>query len=229
MKQVVVSGIVLSRVNFGEADRILTVLSDAQGKIRLLAKGVRRVKSKLAGGVELFSVASLTYIDGRGDVKTLISSRLDTHYGHIVADLQRTQFAYEAMKVLNKVVEADADSDYFVLLQKTLAGLDDGGQQWELVAVWFYAQLLNLMGHSPQLHHDRTGQALKAAPGFTFSFDDMAFAPSPHGPFTEQHIKILRLCQGRSELQKLKQVSLPPDCIAELYPLVKAIFAHSSR
>lgn len=229
MKQVVVRGIVLGRVNFGEADRILTVLTQQQGKIRLLAKGVRRVKSRLAGGVELFSVTSLTYIDGRSEIKTLISSRLEDYYAHIVTDLERTQMAYEAMKVLNKTVEADADSDFFDLLKTTLAALDDLSLSLEIVQVWFYLQLLSLMGHSPNLHNDVKGVALVQAPGFSFSFEDMAFSAHEHGPFTAQHVKMLRLCQGAHDVKKLRSVTMPPRQLKELTVLVKAVFAQTSR
>lgn len=67
MNQIVTKGIVLSRTEFGEADRIITVLTTDHGKIRLIAKGVRRIKSKSAGGIELFSVSDITYIPGRRD------------------------------------------------------------------------------------------------------------------------------------------------------------------
>lgn len=59
---IVTSGIVLNRINFGEADRILTVITPDQGKLSLIAKGVRKEKSKLAGGIELFSVSNISFI-----------------------------------------------------------------------------------------------------------------------------------------------------------------------
>ncbi|MCA9330182.1 DNA repair protein RecO, partial [Candidatus Saccharibacteria bacterium] len=62
MKQIVTVGIVLARINYGEADRIVTILTPDHGKIRLLARGVRKIKSRLAGGIELFSINDLTYI-----------------------------------------------------------------------------------------------------------------------------------------------------------------------
>ena len=46
-------GFVLRRTNYGEADRILNLITP-QGKISAIAKGVRKPKSKLAGGVEMF-------------------------------------------------------------------------------------------------------------------------------------------------------------------------------
>jgi DNA repair protein RecO (recombination protein O) len=73
MQQLQTRGIILSRTDFGEADRILTVLTPQQGKLRLMAKGVRKIKSKLAGGIELFSVSDITYIRGKGELGTLIS------------------------------------------------------------------------------------------------------------------------------------------------------------
>ncbi|HEX2615498.1 MAG TPA: DNA repair protein RecO, partial [Nitrososphaera sp.] len=53
--------LVISRTNFGEADRILTFLTPNHGKVRGIAKGVRKPKSKLAGGIELFSVCDLLF------------------------------------------------------------------------------------------------------------------------------------------------------------------------
>ena len=51
MKQFISTGIVLARTDFGEADRILTMLSPDFGKLHLIAKGVRKERSKLAGGI----------------------------------------------------------------------------------------------------------------------------------------------------------------------------------
>src|SRR4051812_43718179 len=102
MKQILTSGIVLKRTNYGEADRIITFLTPDHGKIRLIAKGVRRVKSKLAGGIELFSVSHLTYIEGKREIGTLISTRLEKHYGDIVKDIDRVQLGYELIKLLDK-------------------------------------------------------------------------------------------------------------------------------
>src|SRR4051812_30345333 len=105
MRQIVTKGIVLSRTDFGEADRILTVLTPNEGKISLMAKGVRKIKSKLAGGIELFSISSITFIPGRGEVGTLISSRLDIHFSNIVRDINRTMLGYDMLKLINRVTE----------------------------------------------------------------------------------------------------------------------------
>ena len=90
MKQLSTRAIILKRISFGEADRILTVITPDYGKVSLLAKGVRRSKSKLAGGLELFSVSSITYIDGRSELKTVVSTQLLKHFGGVVKDIKTT-------------------------------------------------------------------------------------------------------------------------------------------
>src|ERR1700747_2121837 len=105
MRQLVTRGIVLTRTNYGEADRIITVLTPDHGKLRLMVKGARRLKSKLAGGIELFSVSDLTFIPGKGDMGTLVSSRMQQHFGQIVQDIERVQLGYELIKLLNRATE----------------------------------------------------------------------------------------------------------------------------
>jgi len=62
MKKIVTSAIVLSRINFGEADKIVTFITPSSGKLSCIARGARKIKSKLAGGIELFSVNTISYI-----------------------------------------------------------------------------------------------------------------------------------------------------------------------
>jgi len=191
--QQVTSAIVLSRIDYGEADRIITFISPAHGKLRLMAKGVRRVKSKLAGGIELFSVSSITFIPGRGEIGTLVSSRLDRHYGRIVQDLDRTMLGYDVIKQLAKATEDEPEEDYFHLLEQAFAALDDAAVPLELIRLWFAAQLLVLSGHTPNLQTEPDGTRLVAGQQYEFSFDDHAFAVQPGGPYGVDQIKFLRL------------------------------------
>src|SRR4051812_27782326 len=137
MKQIVTQGIVLTRTNYGEADRILTLLTPDQGKIRLIAKGVRKSKSKLAGGIELFSVSDITFMRGRSEVGTLLSSRLKLHFGEIVKDIDRTMLSYELIKQLNRATEDECEPEYFDLMELALAALNDPAISNELIQVWF--------------------------------------------------------------------------------------------
>lgn len=229
MRGTVTTGIVLARTNFQEADRIITVLTPDYGKIRLMAKGVRRVKSKLAGGIELFSVSDVTFLPGRKEIGTLISSRLVTHYGDIVQDINRTMLGYELLKRINRVTEDAAGEEYFKLLNHVLAGLNNKDLPAELIELWFTMQLLKITGHSPKLRTDTIGNSLAADKNYKFSYDDMCFLVHKDGPFRANHIKLLRLGIGTAEPGKLSQVKGTENLASETLLLANTMLTRLVR
>jgi len=211
----------LSRTDFGEADRIVTLLTLDHGKLRLMAKGVRRVKSKLAGGIELFSISDITFIRGRGDIGTLVSSRLRKHYGDIVKDIERTMLGYELIKQLNKATEDEAEPEYFELLEQTFAALDDPALSLGIIRVWFAAQLLRIGGHTPNLQTEISGEKLAPDTSYEFNFDDAAFARHAQGSFRADDIKFLRLLFGGSQPAVLAKVVGGTKRTETVEPLVR--------
>jgi DNA repair protein RecO len=206
-QQQVTTGIVLARVEYGEADRIITFLTPDAGKLRLMAKGVRRVKSKLAGGVELFSITNLTYIKGRGDIGTLVSARLVTHYGRIVQDIGRTMLGYDFIRQLNKITEDEPEAGYFHVLEQAFMALNDSAIDLELVRLWFTAQLLRLGGYQPNLQTEPDGTRLSAEQRYEFSFDDSAFIARSGAPYDALTIKFLRLVFSGTTPTALQKVT----------------------
>lgn len=229
MKQLNTTGIILSRTNYGEADRIITLLTPDYGKLRVVARGVRKVKSKLAGGLELFSVSHISFIRGRSELATLISTRLIKHYGHIAKDLDRTMLAYELIKQLDRATEDEPGSEYFELLQQTFAALDSPAINTDLIKLWFAMQLLHLAGHTPNLQTDTAASKLAESNKYNFDFDVMAFAPSPNGRFGANHIKLLRLGFSHHQPKTLQQVSGLNDLLAAIAPIVQTMLESHIR
>ena len=229
MNQVITSGIVLTRTNFQEADKVMTILTPDHGKVSVLARGVRKSKSKIAAGVELFSVSEISFIRGRGELATLVSARLKKHYGNIVHDINRTMAGYDFIKMLHKVTEDEPGPEYYELLHNVYQALDDKNISSDLIHLWFYAQLLRLAGHTPNLHTDSLKQPLDRDGSYVFSQDDMAFEPHPAGPFTADHIKFLRLLFSGNIPHVLQKVqsgdSLTPSCLQ----LVRTILPNHIR
>lgn len=223
MRQLVSEAIVLRRTDYGEADRIITLLTPQQGKLRLMAKGVKRLKSKLAGGIELFSVSQVTYIEGRKDMGTLISARLSRHYGSIVKDIDRTMLGYDLIKRLDKATEDQPEPEYFELLRQAFEALDDETVDLGLVRLWLQMGLLRLSGHTPNLATDSSGQRLLPDNNYSFSFDDVAFAPAGSGPFTANHIKFLRLGFEGHRPNALGQVGGAVELAGQLQPLIQTM------
>jgi DNA repair protein RecO len=222
MKQFATKAIVLSRTDYAEADRILTFLTPETGKVRAIAKGVRRQKSKLAGGIELFSISDITYIKGKSELHTLVSTRLEKHFGDIVKDINRTMLGYDMLKILTRVLEDEGGSEYYNLLVSTFGVLDNLSVSKDLAEASFLLQLMQLLGHLPNLTHDVRGGDLPSDSNLQFSFDDVAFFASENGPFTQNHIKLLRLLTYNSPEQLVKVEDLS-RYLSELIPLIRTM------
>lgn len=214
-------GIVLARTDYQEADRILTILTPDHGKVRVMAKGVRRAKSRLAGGIELFSVNELTLLKGRSELHTLVSSRLVQYWGDIVRDINRTMAGYELLKRVNKVTEDESEEVFYQIVRGGLEGLDSQSLPLAAVYTWTDLQLLIAAGHSPNLRTDVTEQALAADEMYEFDFDHMAFGLSERGRFDSRHIKLLRLAAASNSPLVFEQVRGGEDCLEACLVLVR--------
>jgi DNA repair protein RecO len=216
MKPIRTKAIVLRRTNYGEADRILQLLTPDHGKMSVIAKGVRREKSKLAGGIELFAVCDISVISGKGDMGTLTGSRLDTFYGHILEEYDRLSFGYEAIKHVGQSIESVAEPAFFELLRTTFASLDDMSIHEKITATWFWLQLGILLGVGLNLSTDENGMKLVEESRYNFSDEPMAFSFHEQGRFTTEHIKLLRLLSAQppsiaSHVSGIEE--LIPDCL----------------
>ena len=224
MKYLQTMGIVLARTNYGEADRIITFLTPDEGKVRALAKSVRKSKSKLAGGIELFSITQLNLVVGRGDLHTLTGTRLVKHYGQIVKSLERTNAGYEMIRLLKQATEDAADPGYFILMENAFGALDDPAINLDVVELWFRCRLIRLSGHSPNLHSDVDGNELQQSKTYNFDFSRMAFQPTNSKTgFSSSTIKFLRLNLGSNQPKVINRIQGSGELAKACAPLVNSI------
>ncbi len=222
MKSLSTQGIILRRLDYGEADRIITLLTSDFGKIRVIAKGVRRQKSKMAGGIELFSVSEIHFIKGKGDIDTLMSTRLMAHYSDIVKDLQRTELAYSMLKSVDKTIEDATGQDYFQILNESLAALDDSRIPVLLAELSFAMRMLQLLGHVPDFSTDAKGGGLNPDSSYDFDYESVSFSERTDGIYNKNHLKVLKLLAFNSP-QKLLAVQGIAGYCTDLTLLVKSL------
>lgn len=197
MKPLRTKAIVLRRTNYGEADRILQLLTPDNGKISAMAKGARREKSRLAGGIELLAVADVTLAPGKGDMWTLTGARMDTFFAHILSDYDRMQFAYEAVKQVSRIADQIDDQAFYELLLVTFESLNESNIDVSIVKSWFWLQLAILQGQGLNLITDINGMKLVEGQNYRFDSTEMAFSFHENGEFTTEHIKLLRLLSAQ--------------------------------
>lgn len=182
---------VMRRTNFGEADRILNLITP-EGKMSAIAKGVRKEKSKLAGGVEMFSLVELNLHFGKSEMATVTSAKMISYYGKILADFGRMELAAEILKKVSLAAESSDAPEYFKMTDSCLRGLNDG-LDLRLVESWFLLNLAKTLGEEINLYRDAEGEKLTAGQRYSFLAAENALAPSLAGEYGEDEIKIMRL------------------------------------
>lgn len=211
-----VRAIVLRRTNYGEADRILQLLTP-EGRMSVMAKGARREKSKLAGGIELFAVSDVVISKGRGELGILTSARLVQFYRHIIEDYDRLQFGYEAVKLVAKATETIDEPEWFEVLQETLMGLDAVTISRQLVETWFYLRYAALLGRELSLVNDIDGRPIDPDETYVYDVSEQGLRMASGGDLMADHIKFLRLLSNKS-LKVLAQIGgigeVLPSCWA---------------
>lgn len=206
--------IVLRRTNYGEADRVLQLLTPI-GKKSVMAKGVRREKSKLAGGIELFAVSDVVINQGKGDLGILTSARLVQFYRHILEDYDTLQFGYEVIKLVSSASEMVDEPEWYDVLSEVLMALDALTIPRQLIQTWFYLRYAALLGYELSLFNDVNGQPLTEEKTYMYDVSEKGLRESARGELSSDHIKLLRLINAKP-LKILAQIGgiekILPDC-----------------
>jgi DNA repair protein RecO (recombination protein O) len=193
MNQFRTKGILLRRTNYGEADKIIQLLTPDHGRVSVMAKGVRRGKSKLAGGLELFAECDVTLLKGKGEIYTLTSARIETFYQLILKDYDRVQLGYTCIKEIARATETTDESEFYELLRQSFLFLNELDIPIQLTETWFRLQLAALLGSALNVTHDINNERLSSEKKYNFNTADLQFQPHENGSFSADHIKVLRL------------------------------------
>lgn len=198
MSSISTKAIILSRVNYGEADRIMQIITPEFGKLGVIAKGVRREKSKLAGGIELLAICDLTLHQGRGELAIVTSARLDKFFSNILEDYDRLQFVYYVLKDISKASEILSDTAFYDLTRVTLMSLNDREIPLQYIELWYRLQMSILLGVGINLSTDEKGMKLVEDARYRYDVDENSFVYDEKGRFTSDHIKLLRVASAQN-------------------------------
>jgi DNA repair protein RecO (recombination protein O) len=123
--------IILSRKNFGEADRLLTIFTKYYGKRRVLAKGVRRPISRKRGSLEIFSYVKIFLAKGK-NIDIVTEAELINRFGGWRKDLIKVGVAYHLVEVVERLTaENQEHKEIFKLLVNSFEKLTSLGY-WEI-------------------------------------------------------------------------------------------------
>jgi DNA repair protein RecO (recombination protein O) len=221
-------GVVLRRHDFGEADRIISLYSPQHGKIRAIAKGVRRPRSRLGGHVELFTHVRVLVAQGR-NLDLITQAEAVRPYRAIRDDLWKATYACYCAELVDRLTEERLENRaIFDLLLHQLEYLDEASPPDELSVRAFELRLLGRLGYAPELYRCvECGEPLRpadnrisASAGGTVCAGCGVTHPGAR-PVSVNAIKAMRLLAGEP-FDIFRRLRLPPETAAEVEGALRA-------
>jgi DNA repair protein RecO (recombination protein O) len=146
------TGVVLRTYRLGEADRIVVFLTEGHGKVRAVAKGVRRTSSKFGGRLEPLSHVALLLWQGRGDLDIVNQVEVIDTFRVVREDLDRVSKGLTMLEVVDQIAqERHPDPRLYKMLIGALRVLADEARDPVLVVPAFFLKVLALEGATPVL------------------------------------------------------------------------------
>ncbi|MFA5967245.1 MAG: DNA repair protein RecO [Patescibacteria group bacterium] len=144
-------GIIIRRINLGEADRILTILTADRGKIRVVARGVRRANAKLSGFLELFRYNEYLLAEGR-NLDIITGAATIENFRQISLNLRKIGLAYYVAEISDRLVEETQEADQvFDLVYTALKEINANKLPLDFVKSFFEFNILSVLGFKPEL------------------------------------------------------------------------------
>ncbi len=145
-------GIVLRGYPFGESHRVVVLLSPNHGKVRTVAKGVRKTKSRFGGRLEPFTHVDVVLYEGT-NLDTITQVSIINAFPHMRNNLDRVLAASTMIEVVDAVAQEDEPSQrLFLLLHRGLSVLDEGPPHDDLVTS-FLLKAADVIGIAPALEN----------------------------------------------------------------------------
>ncbi len=144
-------GIVLKYTDLGEADKILTILTRNNGKIKGIAKGCRKPKSSLLSSSEMFVFSEYVLYKGKNFYHITQAVTRETFY-NIRKDLLTFSYAAYFAELADAVSDEGIPSEkLFLLLARTLYYLSEGKMPMGLLSLGYQLKLMDISGYRPNL------------------------------------------------------------------------------
>ncbi|WNV83368.1 DNA repair protein RecO [Umezawaea sp. Da 62-37] len=145
------TGIVLRVQKLGEADRIITLLTQKHGKVRAVAKGVRRTSSRFGARLEPFGHVDVQFYPGRSlDVVTQVET-LDAFHVKLVDDYSRYTAGCAVLETADRLTaeEGEPALRLYLLVTGALRALAAGERDGSLVLDAFLMRAMSIAGWAP--------------------------------------------------------------------------------
>jgi len=219
-------GFVLTKEDVREADQVFSVFTKDFGKIKILGRAIRKIKSKLRSGIDLFYLSEIEFIQGK-NYKTLTDALALEKNKKIREDLKIMETAREIAKAADTLIKGEEkDERIFNLLNEVFAEL--AHSKYDLLYHYFFWTLVSLLGYQLDLYRCSKCQEKLAS-------EIMNFSPEHRGiiclrcsddsikgkvKISPEAVKVLRIIeQGKKDI--LERLKIEKDCLNELEQILQ--------
>lgn len=145
---------VFKKEDRSENDRIFFVFTKEFGRLKIFAKSIRKIGSKLKSGADIFSISQMEFVQGKTK-KTLTDSIFVKRFSNIYSSPKRFSVAQKISQALDDFLrEQEKDNKIFDLLEEVFEKLNDKNlkkENCDLVYYYFLWNLFSLLGFLPEL------------------------------------------------------------------------------
>ena len=225
-------GVVLRHAPLGEADRILTLCTHDRGKVRAVARGVRRTKSRLSGHLEPLTHVRVSVAEGRdldhlGEVETLHSFRA------LREDLALMSVAVHLCELVDRFTAEGSPAPEILDLLLTAMTLLEAGESSPMLVCAFQVKVLGYSGFGPEVQRcahcrselDPDDHVFSSAAGGILCPSCKVGAEGPLLSVSMNAIKVLRYLQ-RQSIRRATSLSVSSELLGQVERLLTAYVTH---
>jgi len=151
-----IKAIILNRMAFSEDDTKVIIYSQTKGKLELVARGTKKIKSKLAGHVEPITLSDLMVVHGR-QYDYVGNAVTQKSFANVKSDLDKLMIVGRIISIFNKIIKfSQAEKNVYDLLENFLNLFDTDiipPANYNLLASFFIFKLLVELGYQPELSY----------------------------------------------------------------------------
>jgi len=214
-----VQGIVLRSIDYGEGNKIVTLLTREMGKVGVMARGAKKVKSRLGAVTQLFSFGEFVFFKN-GQLGTLNSAELIRPFHKLREDLFMSAYSAYLVELADRLIgEEDASAYLFEQLRAGLEAIEDG-KDMAIVAHIFELAMLRAAGYAPEVDACVHCGGMTLPMSFGIQAGGMLCARCRHKdpaaiPVSEATWKLLRLF-AKLDLRRLGAITVSSATKGEL-------------
>lgn len=214
-----VEAVVIRSVDYGEGHKIITLFTKEAGKVGVIARGAKKMRSRLAAMTQVFTYGEFTYYRS-GQLGNLQSGDVIEAYPSLQTDIYKTAYAAYIIEMIDRMLHEHEGSAF--LFEQLLAALQaiDEGKDPQTISHLFEMKMFDFAGYTPTLHACSNCASERISHCFSAQLGGVLCEKCRHMDVNLMRIsaRALHLLQTfqRVDLRQLGQVTLSAESKAEL-------------